>query len=131
MASGAQQKTILVVEDNPTNMKLVVDLLELKDFNVLQAEDGTTALQILEGHTPELILLDINLPKMSGIDVFKKIRENQRFDSVVILALTALVMTQDQELIANTGFDGYIAKPIDTRKFIQQVTANLPINCQS
>ncbi len=128
MASATEQKTIMVVEDHPTNMKLVVDLLKLKGFNVLQAPDGTTALQILEDDRPDLILLDINLPRMSGVDLFKKIRENRSFDSVIILALTALAMKEDQESIIDAGFDGYIAKPIDTRKFIQQVTDKLSIS---
>lgn len=120
-------KTILIVEDNPTNMKLVGDLLELNGFDVVRAVDGKSTLEILKRVKPDLILLDINLPRMSGIDLFGKIRENQSFDSVIVLALTALAMKEDKDAIMNAGFDGYIAKPIDTREFIKLIKAKLSL----
>lgn len=115
------KKTILVVEDNPLNMKLTVDLLELNRFTVLKAADGENALQILQEHIPGLILLDIQLPDMDGFEIFRKIKEDGRLASVKVIALTASVMANAQEKIMAAGFDAYIAKPIDTKLFIEEV----------
>lgn len=116
-----QDKTILVVEDNPANRKLVIDLLELSGFRVVSATDGATALDILDSTTPDLILLDINLPRMSGLEVFQKIKERPHLGGVTVVALTALAMKDDKSKILNQGFDEYISKPIDTREFIARV----------
>lgn len=115
------KKTILVVEDNPLNMKLTVDLLELSGFVVLKAQDGITALDILKTTRPELILLDIQLPDIDGVEVFRRIREDKRLDSVKVIAVTAAVMKERREEIIKAGFDGLILKPIDTKGFIKEV----------
>ncbi|MFQ5510219.1 MAG: response regulator [Candidatus Krumholzibacteriia bacterium] len=120
------KSTVLIVEDNPANMKLVGDLLRYNSLNVVEATDGPSALDALKTVRPDLILMDINLPRMSGIDLFKKIREQRRFNSVTIVALTALAMKEDKETILNAGFDGYISKPIDTREFVRLVREKLP-----
>ncbi|NQU73096.1 MAG: response regulator [Candidatus Omnitrophica bacterium] len=115
------KKTILVVEDNPLNMKLIVDLLELNDFIVLKADDGESALEILKRSLPDLILLDIQLPGMDGFELFRRIREDQGLDSVKVAALTALAMKEDEKKIMDAGFVAYIPKPIDTKAFIKEI----------
>ena len=115
------RKTIIVVEDNPMSMKLIADLLALNGFNVLKAVDGESALTILKDNMPDLILLDIELPDIDGIMVLAKIREDKRFDSVKVIALTAQAMQENEEKIIAAGFDYYITKPIDTKAFIETV----------
>ena len=124
------KRTILIVEDNRLNMKLALDILEARGFNVLGATDGLIALDMLKECTPDLILLDINLPVMSGFEVFAKMRENPKLDSVPILALTALAMTEDIEKISGLGFNGYIAKPMNTKDFLLLIDESLasPMN---
>lgn len=119
------KKTILVVEDNRLNMKLAVDLLELNGFDVLKAIDGETALTILEKQIPDLILLDIQLPGMDGFEILKIIRKEARLNSVKAVAFTASVMKEAVEHIRASGFDGYIAKPFDTKNFITKVKKTL------
>lgn len=115
------KKTILVVEDNPANQKLVVDLLEYNGFLVLSALDANQALATLATTTPDLILLDINLPRVSGLELFKLIRNLPELSGVTVVALTALAMRDDKDKILGLGFDGYISKPIDTREFVATV----------
>ena len=98
------KKRILIVEDNPTNMKLIGDLLEVSGFMVLRADNGNSALEILNSTTPDLILLDINLPRMSGLQLFKKIKENPTCRSVRIVAVTALAMETEKKQILSLGF---------------------------
>ena len=115
------KKTILVVEDNPLNMKLTVDLLELNGFKILKTTDGERAIQISKEQTPDLILLDIQLPGVDGFELFRRIREDKRLNSVKVAALTALVMKEDEKKIMEMGFDAYIPKPIDTKAFIKKI----------
>lgn len=121
MAEASGKPVVLVVEDNPVNMKLTVDLLELNGFSVLKAADGDQALQLLAAAMPALILLDLHLPGMDGFEVFQKIRANPAWAGCKIVALTASAMREDEEKIRNAGFTDYIAKPINTKQFVQKV----------
>ena len=121
MTDNFQKKIILVVEDNPLNMKLSGDLLELNGFEVLKAPNGQSALEILKWNIPDLILMDIGLPDMDGFEVYKKIREDERLNSVMVVALTASVMKEDEVKIKAAGFNFYITKPIDTKNFIKTI----------
>lgn len=112
---------VLLVDDNPLNMKLALDLLEVNGYEVYTADDGELALQILDKYCPNLVLLDIQLPGISGYDVFAKIREQKSFDNVKVVAFTAQAMKEDEMKIKKLGFDSYITKPIDTRAFIKTV----------
>jgi signal transduction histidine kinase/CheY-like chemotaxis protein len=114
---------VLVVEDNPDNM-LTVKALLAADFTVIEATDGQAALEQAKRHKPDLILMDIALPKMDGIQALKAIRNDAHLQNIAVIALTASAMTSDREAILAYGFDGYIPKPIDQNEFmhtIQQV----------
>jgi len=121
MSEDKNKKTILVVEDDPLSMRLTVDLLGINGFNALSCSDGFLALEILKSNTPDLILLDINLPKMNGFQVYKRIREDNRFDSVKVVALSASVMKEDEDRIRTAGFDDFVPKPLDLKAFIKKI----------
>ena len=111
----------MIVEDNPLNMKLAADLLELHGFTVLKAYEGETALRLLETAQPDLILLDLHLPGMDGLEVFKKIRANAGLQRVRVVALTASVMREEEQRIRACGFTDYITKPFDTKAFVKKI----------
>jgi len=115
------KRTIMVVEDEPLSMRLTVDLLEMNGFNVLSCVDGCGAIEVLKQNVPDLILLDINLPKMNGFEVHAKIREDSRLGKVKVVALSASVMREDEERVMAAGFDDFIPKPIDTKGLIKKI----------
>jgi two-component system cell cycle response regulator DivK len=114
--------TILVVEDNPMNMELTVDLLESYGFEVMQAEDGSQALDVVSKNTFDLILLDMQLPKMDGLEVLEKIKENENTKDIPVVALTAHAMRGDDKKFIDAGCAGYISKPIDIHDFKETIT---------
>jgi CheY-like chemotaxis protein len=113
---------VLVVEDNLLNLELVSDLLEAGGYQVLQAQSGPDALLIAEAEKPNLILMDIQLPGMDGLEVTRKLKENENTNSISVIALTAHAMRGDEERARDAGCSGYIAKPINTREFIKIIS---------
>jgi len=114
-------KTVLVVEDNELNMKLFHDLLEAHGYNILQTKDGMDALRIAREHKPDLILMDIQLPEVSGLEVTKWIKEDENLKSIPVIAVTAFAMKGDEEKIRAGGCEAYIAKPISVTNFLETV----------
>jgi CheY-like chemotaxis protein len=114
-------KTILVVDDNPTNLKLVSDLLEFEGYRMVTAMDARQAQAMVQQARPDLILMDIGLPDMDGLTLTQKMKADQKTSNIIIVALTAFVMKGDMERAIAAGCDGYIAKPIDTRKLPNQI----------
>ena len=114
-------KTVLVVEDNELNMKLFHDLLEAHGYNILQTKDGMDALRIAREHKPDLILMDIQLPEVSGLEVTKWIKEDEDLKSIPVIAVTAFAMKGDEEKIRDGGCEAYIAKPISVTNFLETV----------
>ena len=110
-------KKILIVEDNPTNLRLIRMVLINKGYSVLEATDGEEALLVAIEGRPDLIVMDIQLPKMDGLEVTKRLRQTSYFRRVPIIALTASAMEGDREKIIAAGCDEYISKPVDTRHF--------------
>ncbi len=108
--------TILVIDDNPTNLKLVSELLEFEGHQILRAVDAEEALVVLAGNLPELILMDIALPGMDGLTLTRKLKADERTRHIRIIALTAYAMRGDDQRAFDAGCDDYITKPIDTRK---------------
>ena len=112
---------ILVVDDNPINLKLVSDVLAFEGHTILKAVDAEEAQIVLAGTLPDLILMDIALPGMDGLTLTRKLKADERTRHVRIVALTAFAMKGDDQKALGAGCDGYITKPIDTRKFPAQV----------
>ena len=109
--------TILVVEDNEMNMRLMADLLGYYGYQVLEAGNGVEALALLRQHPVELVLLDMQMPIMNGFECAKMIRNNEKNAKIKIVAVTSFAMDEERALIFKTGVDEIIAKPIDTREF--------------
>ena len=118
---GSAAKTVLIVEDNEQNMKLLRDLLEWKGYRTLQTKDGMEALKLARLHRPDLILMDIQLPEVSGLEVTKWIKEDDDLRSIPIIAVTAFAMKGDEEKIREGGCEAYIAKPISVINFLDTV----------
>ncbi len=115
------KKTVLVVEDNELNMKLFNDLLEAHGYNVVQTRDGLTALDLARKHKPDLILMDIQLPEVSGIEVTKWLKEDDALRSIPVIAVTAFAMKGDEQKIREGGCEAYISKPISVVHFLQTI----------
>jgi two-component system, cell cycle response regulator DivK len=120
-AQRTDTKTVLIVEDNELNMKLFHDLLEAHGYETLQTRDGIDALKIAREHKPDLILMDIQLPEVSGLEVAKWIKEDDELKSIPIVAVTAFAMKGDEENIKQGGCEAYIAKPISVARFLETV----------
>jgi CheY-like chemotaxis protein len=116
---------ILIVDDNPVNLKLATDVLEMEGYSVEKAVDAEQAQEMLKSATPDLILMDIALPGMDGLTLTRKLKADERLKDVPVVAMTAFAMKGDEQKALAAGCDGYISKPIDTRKLPQQVAAYL------
>jgi two-component system cell cycle response regulator DivK len=114
-------KTVLIVEDNELNMKLFHDLLDAHGYSTLQTKDGMEALALARKHRPDLILMDIQLPEVSGLEVTKWLKEDDELRSIPVVAVTAFAMKGDEEKMREGGCEAYIAKPISVGKFIETV----------
>ncbi|MHB1391291.1 MAG: response regulator [Thermoleophilia bacterium] len=114
----AEQEKILIVEDNPMNLLLITDLLERAGFLVIPARGGKEALQLARLEHPDLILMDIQLPQMDGLQVTRLLKQDDSTRDIKIVALTAHAMRGDEETARAAGCSGYIAKPINTREFV-------------
>ena len=114
-------KTILIVEDNDKNMKLVRDILGHKGYTTLEAATGEEGVRLAVEHLPDLVLMDIQLPDIDGITALARIRQHARLDAVPVLAVSASVMPEDQHKIVTSGFDAYITKPISLKPFVATV----------
>ncbi len=117
--------TILVVEDNPTNMKLAITLLEASGHTVLTATDAEAGLTMARAQRPSLILMDIQLPGMDGLEATKQLKGDATTRGIPVIALTALAMKGDEERIRAAGCDGYIAKPMRYQEFQATIAAQL------
>ena len=119
-------KRVLIVEDNELNMKLFNDLLEAHGYRTLQTKDGVEALRMARQHRPDLILMDIQLPEVSGLEVTKWLKEDDDLRSIPVIAVTAFAMKGDEEKIREGGCEAYIAKPISVAGFMRTVERFLP-----
>ena len=115
------QKKILVVEDNELNLKLFTDLLEANDYQVLQDKDGHSVMQICAREKPDLIIMDIQLPSISGIDLIERLKIDEILKKIPVIAVTAFTMQDDRVNILNSGADEYISKPISIINFIETI----------
>lgn len=121
MASVSARKTVLIVEDNELNMKLFHDLLEAQGYQVLQTREGLEALTLAREHRPDLILMDIQLPEISGLEVTKWLKEDDTLAHIPVVAVTAFAMKGDEERIREGGCEAYVAKPIAVAPFLETI----------
>jgi two-component system cell cycle response regulator DivK len=117
--------TILIVEDNEKNLKLVRDVLQVKGHATLEATTAEDGIRIARERMPDLVLMDIQLPGMNGIDALRELRADTATAAIPVIAVTASVMQQDRNLITDAGFDAYVAKPISLREFLEAVRSAL------
>ena len=115
------QKCILIVEDNELNMKLFNDLLEAHGYKTLQTRSGREALELTRLHKPDLILMDIQLPEVSGLQVTQWIKEDEVLRHIPVIAITAFAMKGDEEKIRQGGCESYLAKPFSIETFLETV----------
>jgi two-component system cell cycle response regulator DivK len=116
---------VLVVEDNEMNMKLFRDVLRATGFRTLEATTGTQAVELAVEHAPDLLLMDVQLPDIDGVEALSRLRANERTASTPVLAVTAQAMRGNRERFLAAGFDGYVSKPVDVVELIATVRAHL------
>jgi two-component system, cell cycle response regulator DivK len=116
--TGAQ---ILVVEDNERNMRLFCDVLQASGYRTLEATTGESAVELALEHAPDLVLMDIQLPDIGGVEALARLRADERGAFLPVLALTAQAMEGDRERFLAAGFDGYVSKPVDIPNFVATV----------
>ncbi|HEX3180282.1 MAG TPA: response regulator [Beijerinckiaceae bacterium] len=114
-------KTVLIVEDNELNMKLFNDLLEAHGYTTIQTNSGVEAVELARRHRPNLILMDIQLPEVSGLEVTQWLKDDDELRSIPIVAITAFAMKGDEEKIRQGGCEAYLSKPISVVKFLETV----------
>jgi two-component system cell cycle response regulator DivK len=114
-------KRVLIVEDNEKNMKLFRDVLQATGYSTLEATTGEEAIELSLSRAPALVLMDVQLPGIDGVEALERLRQNERTASIPVLALTAQAMSGDRERFLDAGFDGYLAKPVDVGELIEAV----------
>ena len=114
-------RCILIVEDDPKNLKLVRDLLQASGYEAIEATDGSQGVEMARTKKPDLILMDIQMPVMDGLDATKILKKDEATKGIPIIALTAYAMKGDEEKMREAGCDGYIPKPIDIKAFLKKV----------
>ncbi|MFC2001467.1 response regulator [Chloroflexota bacterium] len=119
------KEKILIVEDNPQNMRLMAMTLRARDYTLLKATDGEEALDVATREQPDLILMDIQLPGLSGLEVTRRLKQMPEFSQIPIIALTAYAMKGDWEECIEAGCDAYLSKPVNTRELPRMITEML------
>ena len=120
------KKVVLCIEDNSTNMLLVSRVVEAEGHTLVRAEDSQSAIHELEQAVPDIILLDVNLPGMNGLDLARQLRQEERYSTVPIIAITANVLVGDREKCLEAGCNDYMPKPIDIRKLRELMRMYMP-----
>ena len=121
--SVTERKKVLVVEDNELNMKLFCDLLGAFGYEAVQSRDGLKTLEIAREHKPALIIMDINLPEVSGLDLTRWIKDDEDLSDIPVMAVTAFAMRSDEDRVREAGCEAYMSKPIQMMPFLNQVQA--------
>ena len=119
------KEKILIVEDNPQNMRLIEMVLKAKGYALLKATDGEEALDVALRKRPDLILMDIQLPKLSGLEVTRRLRKTSAFSHIPIIAITAYAMKGDKEKVIESGCDAYLSKPFHTHELTEVIAEML------
>jgi two-component system cell cycle response regulator DivK len=117
----AEKKTVLIVEDSELNMRLFNDLLEAFGYRTVKTKDGRQALPLAREHKPDLIVMDIQLPEISGIDITERLKKDPALKSIPVVAVTAFAMRGDEQKIMAAGCDAYLSKPISVTTFLETI----------
>src|SRR5436305_11282413 len=117
----AMPQTVLIVEDNELNMKLFNDLLEAHGYATIQTKSGIEAVELARKHRPDLILMDIQLPEVSGLEVTQWLKDDEELRTIPVIAVTAFAMKGDEEKILRGGCEAYLSKPISVAKFFETI----------
>ncbi|MGB7933230.1 MAG: response regulator [Gammaproteobacteria bacterium] len=125
---GASGQVVLLIEDNASNMRFFHDLLQVHGCKVMQAMDGTSGWHMARELRPDVILLDVQLPDVSGLDVITWLKADDDLSSIPVIALTAFAMNGDREMFLQKGFDAYISKPVSIPDFLRVVDGLLDTN---
>lgn len=120
------EKTVLIVEDNELNMRLFSDLVQAEGHKALQVRRGDEALDMIPTHRPDLVIMDVQIPGISGLEVTSRIKQDSDLASIPVLVVSAFAMLGDKEKIEGSGCDGYITKPVDVTAFMKAVRIFLP-----
>ena len=121
-------KRVLIVEDNELNMKLFNDLLEASGYGTIQTRSGVEAVELVRRHKPDLILMDIQLPEVSGLEVIRWLKDDEATRHIPVIAVTAFAMKGDEEKIRQGGCEAYLSKPISVVKFLETVRTYLSVS---
>jgi two-component system cell cycle response regulator DivK len=121
---------ILIVEDNPKNLKLVRDVLQVRGYRTIEAGTGEEGVQLAREQQPALVLMDIQLPGISGVEAFRELRANPATQAIPVIAVTASVMAQERQKVMAAGFDGFQGKPISVRELLETVRQILDKSAQ-
>jgi len=125
MAGEPARKKVLIVEDNELNMKLFRDLLTVHGYDTVETQDGRVAVDMVRTHQPDLVLMDIQLPQISGLDIIRSIKTDDALKAIPVVAVTAFAMKGDESKIRSGGCEAYISKPISVASFLETVRAFL------
>lgn len=125
MAEKPSRK-VLVVEDNELNMRLFCDVLEAFDFTTYKCRDGARAVELARAERPDLIIMDIQLPEVSGLDITRWLKDDDLVAHIPVLAVTAFAMRSDEQRVREAGCEGYLSKPIQIASFIKTVESLMP-----
>jgi CheY-like chemotaxis protein len=117
--------TVMAIDDDPVNLKLAAEVPQSDGYAVVRAEDAEQALRLLETHMPDLVLTDIAMPGMSGLDLTRRLKTDPRYRHLPVVAMTASAMKGDESRILEAGCDAYLAKPLDTRQLAIRIAAIL------
>ncbi len=121
----ASAKTVMIVEDNELNMKLFHDLLDAHGYQTIESRDGVEALKVARDERPDLILMDIQLPEVSGLEVTKWLKQDESLRAIPVIAVTAFAMKGDEERIREGGCEAYVSKPISVISFLKTIDSFL------
>jgi len=124
--SDAPAKSILVVEDNELNMRLFCDLLDSFGYQTFKCRDGATVMEIARQELPDLIIMDIQLPEVSGLDITRWLKDDEDISHIPVLAVTAFAMRDDEQRVREAGCEGYLSKPIQIGSFMRAVKELIP-----
>jgi CheY-like chemotaxis protein len=119
------KKKVLVIEDNELNLKLVKSLLKLGEFEMTEAKSAEKGIQVARDYQPDIILMDIQLPGMDGLEATRQIKQDENLKAIPIIALTSYAMQGDEQKAIESGCIGYITKPVDTRSFLSKISQYL------